>query len=134
MRLASFNISKIETHFDEVIRKHVCKHCYAGTLPSTLSEKITEYVVIDCGNAINDLGVYGKGIVNIFLYAKPIANGAKNVAALSKLESKFHAVLNGDLFDTEHYSVPRELAYQDSDYDNTYNMHFTIKAIHLIIK
>lgn len=134
MRNKSINISSIETHLDEVIRKYVCKHCYAGTLPSTLSEKITEYVVIDCGNAINDLGVYGKGTVNIFLYAKPIANGAKSVAALSKLESKFHAVLDGDLFDTEHYSVPRELAYCRTDYDNTYNMHFTIKAIHLIIK
>lgn len=128
------NISSIETHLDKVIRAHVCKHCYAGTLPSTLSEKINDYVVIDCGNTINDLHAYGKGIVNIFLYAKPIANGAKNVAVLSKLEKAFKQALDSDLFDTEHYSVPRELAYQDSDYDNTYNMHFTIKAIHLIIK
>lgn len=127
------NISAIETHLDTVIRAKVSKHCYAGTLPSTLKENINSYVVIDCGNAINDLNAYGYGIVNIILYARPI-NGLKNVSALSKLEKSFMEALRGDAFDSEHYSVARELAYQDSDYDSTYNMHFNIKAIQLTIK
>lgn len=127
------NISSIETHLDKVIRKAICKQNYAGTLPATLSEKRTSYVVIDCGNAIHDLHAYGNGIVNIFLYAKPIGNGAKNVAALSKLEKAFNEVMMNDGFDSEHYTVARELAYQDSGYDNTYNMHYIIKAIQLII-
>ena len=127
------NISAIETHLDTVIRAKVLKQCYAGTLPSTLKEDVKKYVVIDCGNAINDLHAYGKGIINIYLYAKPSA-GTKNVYALSKMEADFMKALREDAFDDEHYSVARELAYQDTGYDSTYGMHFIIKAIHLIIK
>ncbi len=133
MKNDHLNISSIETHLDKVIRKTICKQCYAGTLPATLPEDVTSYVVIDCGNAIYDFHAYGSGIINIFLYAQPIANGAKNVAALSKLEKAFNKVMLSDGFDSEHYIVARELAYSDSDYDNTYNMHFIIKAIRLTI-
>lgn len=133
MRGDYINISAIETHFDKVIREQICKQCFASTLPSTLNEKYSSYVVIDCGNAINDFAAYGKGIVNIFLYAQPTANGQKNVPALSKLEKAFKAALDSDAFDSEHYKVARELAYTDSDYDTTYNMHFIIKAIRLTI-
>lgn len=127
------NISAIETHLDTVIRAKVLKQCYAGTLPSTLKENLTMYVVIDCGNAISDLHAYGKGIVNIYLYAMPSA-GTKNVAALSKMEAAFMKALREDAFDDEHYSVARELAYQDTGFDSTYGMHYIIKAIQLIIK
>lgn len=133
MRNDYINISSIETHLDSVIRKKICKQCYATTLPSTLSDNIKTYVVIDCSNAINDLHAYGRGIVTVFLYAQPISNGAKNVAALSKLEKAFNKALQEDAFDTEHYSVPRELVYSNTDYDTTYNMHFIVKAIRLII-
>lgn len=127
------NISSIETHLDTVIRKNVCKKSYAGTLPSTLQEDVVKYVVIDCGSAISDLHAYGKGIVNIYLYARPNA-GVKNVHALNTLEKAFMAALRGDAFDSEHYTVARELAYQNTGYDSTYGMHYIIKAIHLIIK
>lgn len=132
MRNDCINISAIETHLDKVIRKNVCRRCYAGTLPSTLKEGDMDMVVIDCGN-IQDLAAFGKGIVNIYLYAQPI-NGVKNVPALSKLEKAFKKALDTDAFDSENYSVPREFLYQDDGYDTTYNMHFIIKAIQLIIK
>lgn len=127
------NISAIETHLDKVIRKSVSKSCYAGRLPSTLTEGTMEYVVIDCAAAIHDLHAYGKGIVNIYLYAQPI-NGLKNVATMSKLEKAFSKALKNDAFDSEHYSVAREVAYTRQDYDSSYNMDFTIKAIQIIIK
>lgn len=126
------NISKIETHLCSVLRKNVCARCYAGTLPSTLKDKMDTYVVIDCGGSISDLHAYGKGAVNIYLYARP--NGvSKNVAELSKMESKFMKALREDKFDSEHYRVARDLMYQDTGYDSTYGMHFIIKAIHLTI-
>lgn len=127
------NISAIETHFDKVIRKKICKECYAGTLPSTLSEKSQKYVVIDCATGVNDLNAYGTTIVNIMLYAQPI-NGVKNVAALSALEKSFNKVLMEDGFDSEHYIVPREFVYSNTDYDSNYGMHFIIKAIRITIK
>lgn len=127
------NISTIESHLDAVIGKTVSDQVYAGTLPSTLEEDVTGYVVIDCGNAIRDLHAYGEGIVNIYLYARP-DGGVKNVAELSKMEAAFMKALREDAFDAEHYSVARELDYQDTGYDSTYGMHYIIKAIHLIVK
>lgn len=127
------NISAIETHFDKVIRKHVCKQSYAGTLPSTLDENTQEYVVIDAGAGISDFHAYGSGIINIFLYAQPIGNGMKNVAVLSKMEKAMNKCLRENKFDSKFYSVANEEAYGDTGYDSTYNMHYVIKAVHLTI-
>lgn len=126
------NISSIETHLDSVIRKHITKNCYAGRLPSTLKERVQDYVVIDCATGINDLNAYGRGIVNIYLYAKP-TNGMKNVATLQRLEKAFRKAMDNNEFDNEHYTVAREVAYSNQDYDATYGMDFIIKAINLII-
>lgn len=129
----AIHISKILTHLDTVIRKNVCKQCYAATLPSTLSEKIDSYVVIDSANALYDYAAYGKVIINIFLYVRPIANGQMNVAAMSKLETAFDNALQWDMFDNENYKVAREVAYSNTGYDNTYGMHYKIEAIRLTI-
>lgn len=129
----AIHISKILTHLDTVIRKNVCKQCYAATLPSTLSEKIDSYVVIDSANALYDYAAYGKVIINIFLYVRPIANWQMNVAAMSKLETAFDNALQGDMFDNENYKVAREVAYSNTGYDNTYGMHYKIEAIRLTI-
>lgn len=127
------HISKILTHLDTVLRAKVCKHCYAGTLPSTLSEKVDRYVLIDSANALYDYAAYGKVIVNIYLYVRPIGKGQMNVAALSALETAFDDALKGDAFDNEHYRVAREVAYSNTGYDNTYGMHYKIEAIRLTI-
>lgn len=133
MRNDFINISSIETHFDKVIRKNVCKQSYAGTLPSTLDEDTQDYVVIDAGTGISDLHAYGSGIINIFLYAQPIGNGMKNVAALSKMEKAFNKCIRENKFDSEHYTVADIYAYEDTGYDSTYNMHYVIKAVYLTI-
>lgn len=128
----NLNISSIETHLDKVIRANISLHCSATTLPATLTEGIDDYVVIDCGNAINDLHAYGKGIVNLYLYAQPV-NGMKNVPALAKMEEAFNKVMKSGGFDSENYIVADEVAYSNSGYDSTYNLHYIIKAIRLII-
>lgn len=133
MRNDYINISSIETHFDKVIRANVCKQSYAGTLPSTLSEEVEDYVVIDAGAGISDFHAYGSGIINIFLYAQPIGNGMKNVATLSKLEKAFNKCIRMNKFDNEHYTVADNYAYEDTGYDSTYNMHYVIKAVYLTI-
>lgn len=126
------NISEIETHLDRVIRDHICKNCFAGTLPATLTEGVATYAVIDSTNAIYDYEAYGYAIINIYLYAIPV-KGMKNVAAMSKLEKSFSKALREDAFDNENYRVDRATAYSNSGYDNTYGMHFTRKAIRLTI-
>lgn len=128
----NINISSIETHLESVLRKHVCSRCYAGTLPSALTDGAMDMVVIDCGNTIRDYHAYGYGSVNIYLYAQPI-NGQKNVPALSKLEKAFGKALREDKFDNEDYSVARETLLSGTGYDTTYNMHYIIKAIRITI-
>lgn len=123
------NISSIETHLEEALRS-VGQSVYAGTLPGTLKDGAERIVVIDCGNAVSDLNAYGKGIVNIYLYAKPIAQGAKNVPALSKMEKAFGTLIRENRLDSEHYFVSE--AYRRADFDSTYGLHFIIIAIHLI--
>lgn len=126
----NFNISAIETFFDKILKKKVSEHIFAGTLPNTLSEGLTDCVLIDCGSTISDKGPYAKGVVNIFLYAQPTSNGRKNVALLSKMEKALNTVLE-ETVDETYMITP---LYRDSDYDSTYNMHFNIVAVNLIIR
>lgn len=124
------NISAIETYLDKILKGKVSKNVYAGTLPNTLPEGLTDCVLIDCGNAISDYNAYAKGIVNIFLYAQPTSNGRKNVALLSQLERKLNQVLEYNVDPTYVLTT----LYRDSDYDTNYNMHYIIVAVNLIIK
>lgn len=126
----NFNISTIETFLDKIIKGKVSKNVYAGTLPNTLTDDTKELVLIDCGNAINDLCSHGKGTLNIFLYAKPNANGRKNVAQLSRLEKAFADVL-GQAID-ERYTLSQ--LYKASDYDTALNWHYIVIALNIIIK
>lgn len=126
------NISSILTHLDAVIKKNVCARCYAGTLPETLKENVDTMVVVDCGNTIRDYHAYGKGTVNIYLYARPTAR-KMNISALSRLEKGFSKAMRENKFDNEYYKVPNEVLLSGQGYDTTYNMHYIIKAIQLLI-
>lgn len=126
------NISSILTHLNSVIEKEVCSRCYVGTLKSTLVQGAKDMVVIDCGNTIRDYHAYGKGVINIYMYAQP-TNGLMNVQVLSELEKKFLKAMRENKFDTEYYSVPNEIMLSGQGYDTTYNMHYYIKAIRILI-
>lgn len=128
----NINISSILTHLDSVMRKEVCSRCYAGTLPATLQQNAMDMVVIDTGNALRDLHAYGKATVNIYMYAQPL-NGQMNVPALSKLEKNFGNAIRENKFDSECYFVPNEIMLSGQGYDTTYNMHYLVKAIQLLI-
>lgn len=133
MKSDSINISSILTHFDAVMRKEVCKNCYAGTLPSTLKEGVKSMVVIDCGNTVVDKNAYGEGTIFFKLYAQPVS-GQMNVPALAKLEKSLYKALCDSKFDNENYSVDREIYLGGEGYDTTYNMHYFIKAVYFKAK
>lgn len=127
------NISKILTHLTDVIEKNVCINCYVGTLPSALTDGADKMVVIDCGNTIRDYHAFGKATVQFYLYAATKGK-TMNVPALSELESKFKKALDDNKFDSEYYSVPNETLLSGQGYDTTYNMHYYIKTVRLLIK
>lgn len=126
----NLNISSIETYLDKIIKSKVSKTVYAGTLPNTISDDTKDLVLIDCGNAVKDLAAYGKGTINVYLYAHPTANGRKNVAQLSKMEKAMNAVLDGANDDS--YILTQ--LYKATDYDSAINWHFIIVALNIIIK
>lgn len=126
----NLNISTIETYLDKIIKEKVSKNVFAGTLPNTIDDTVKDLVLIDCGNAINDLDAYGKGTVNVYLYAHPTANGRKNVAQLSKMEKAMNAVLDGA--NDNRYALAQ--LYKATDYDSALNWHYIIVALNLIIK
>lgn len=126
------NITKILSHLNDVIEKNVCSNCYVGTLPSALTDGADKMVVIDCGNATRDLHAYGKSTVNIYLYAATKGR-TMNVSALAELEMAFKKAIDENKFDTEYYSVPNEVLLSGQGYDTTYNMHYLVKAIRLLI-
>lgn len=126
----NINISSIETYLDSIIKNAVSKNVYAGTLPNTISNSVKDLVLIDCGNAINDMDAYGKGAVNVFLYAKPTANGRKNVAQMQKMEKAMNKLL--ETANDERYSLSQ--LYKSSDYDSALNWHYTVVALNIIVK
>lgn len=126
----NLNISSIETYLDKIIKGKVSKTVYAGTLPNAISDDTKDLVLIDCGNAVKDLSAYGKGTINVYLYAHPTANGRKNVAQLSKMEKAFATVL--DTASDERYCLTQ--LYKTSDYDTALNWHYIVVGLNIIVK
>lgn len=125
----SINVSEIETYLHSIIDNVVSNNTYAGTLPDTIQSSWDDMCLIDVGNAISDLDAYGKGNVLIFLYARPLLSGAKNVALMSQLEERLNEVIKNSRH--EHYMLNRRETY--TDYDATRKWHCNIIALNLLI-
>lgn len=125
----NMNISKIETYLHSIMDNVVSENTYVGSLPDTIKSEWTDMCLIDCGGAIADMNAYGRGVVLVWLYARPLASGAKNVAQMAKLESKLNEVIEGATSRT--YQITRRNTY--SDYDTTRKWHCNIIEINLRI-
>lgn len=123
------NISKLETYLYGIMDNVVSDNTYAGTLPDTIQSSWNDMCLIDCGNAIEDKDAYGKGVVLIWLYAKPRADGAKNTAVMSALENKLNEVLANA--SNEMYQINRRNTY--SDYDTNRKWHCNIVELNVTI-
>lgn len=129
MEKNKINISKIETFLYGIIDNVVSDNTYVGTLPDTIDAKWKDMCLIDCSNSVQDYEAYGEGIVHILLYAKPLTNGSKNVAVMSKLEAKLNEVI--DKNNSREYQFSRLNTY--TDYDAKRKWHCNIVALVLKI-
>lgn len=129
MRKDNINISEIETYLHSIIDNVVSDNTYVGTPPETLKESWNDICVIDVGPSIIDMDAYGKGVVLVWLYARPLVNGAKNVAKMSELETKLNEVIKNAHDRT--YRINRGATY--SDYDSNRKWHCNIVELNLII-
>ena len=105
MNSSVINISKIESYLHSIIDNVVSDNTYVGTPPETIKESWQDMCVIDLGAAINDMDAYGKGVVLVWLYARPLANGAKNVATYTLYLGSNH---------TDNFEVKRNYQYKNN--------------------
>lgn len=107
----------------------VSDQTFAGTLPSSIDISWNDMVLIDCDLPMTDYGPYSSATVYVFLYARPNANGSKNVPLLAQMEDKLCDVL--DSIHDDHYSVER--LSNGADYDTTLQWHRNFVYFNLII-
>lgn len=125
----NLNISRIETYLHSIFNKSVSNNTYVGTLPDTIQSTWKDMCLIDVGNSIYDLDAYGRGIVHILLYAKPLLSGAKNVKTMSQLEQKLNTAIENA--SSESYYINRRNTY--TDYDTERKWHCNIVELNLTI-
>lgn len=118
------NISAIELFFSKLIDGKVSSNTYVGSLPSTIKSEWADIVLIDCSR-INDLDAYGKGTVLVYLYAKPMNSGKKNMSVIDKMERSLNEVIANN--DSKTYNISRRLTYPD--YDSARNLHYNVVEI-----
>ena len=123
------NISKIETYLYSIIDNIVSNNTYVGTPPETIKEDWQDMCVINLGASIRDMDAYGNGVVFVWLYARPLANGAKNVAKMSEMETKLNEVIESAHDST--YRINRKATY--TDYDSQRKWHCNIVELNLTI-
>lgn len=123
------NTSKIEEYLHGILRGTVSDIVFAGTLPSALESSWNDMVLIDCDLPVDDYGPYSKATVYIFLYARPNADGTKNVVRLAQMEESLNNVL--DSVSNDHYRITRQS--NGSDYDSDINWHRNYVNLNLIV-
>lgn len=123
------NTSKVEEYLYSILNGAVSDQTFAGTLPSSIDISWNDMVLIDCDLPMTDYGPYSSATVYVFLYARPNANGSKNVPLLAQMEDKLCDVL--DSIHDDHYSVER--LSNGADYDTTLQWHRNFVYFNLII-
>ena len=126
------NISKIETFLYEKIDNVVSTNTVVGSKVPDKTAIPTDWndiVLIDIPNGVRDFDAYGKGTVLVYLFARPMESGRKNVAVLSKMEASLNEVINTSSNDT--YLLKRRLTF--TGYDMNIDWHYNVIEITLTI-
>lgn len=123
------NISNIESFLYGLLNKKVSENTFVTTLPVTVKSNWKDMCLIDCGNSIMDMNAFGQGVVLVWLYVRPKASGAKDVAQMSALESKLNEVI-GSASDSTYY-IRRRNTF--SDYDSERQWHCNVVELEITI-
>lgn len=122
------NISNIEAYLDSLLGNKVSANVFFDTLPSVVKDSWKDLLLVDCSYLIRDLSAYGFGTIAIWLYAKPMSSGAKNVPVLSKMET----TLNEILFSNENPAYQLIRRGTRSGYDSNAKLHYNIVEIQIL--
>lgn len=131
MNKDNLNISKVETYLNSILDNTVSSNTYFGFKPDEAmvkSSSMNDMCVIDIPNGIRDYDAYGKGTVLVWLYARPLDSGRKNVAVMSQLEMRLNEVLKEA--NDPIYHISRRFTY--TSYDRELSWHCNV--VELTIK
>lgn len=124
-----FNISSIETFFNELLTEMVSVNMFFTAPPNNIDTTWTHFIVVDCATSIRDLNAFGRGTVLVWLYARPLSSGKKNVAVMSKMEKLLNEAIDSN--PNPNYAISRLGEY--ADYNTDVGMHCNIVQIQLLI-
>lgn len=128
MNANNLNISKIETYLNGILDNVVSNNTYFGYLPDASIVKSSDWqdmVMVEIPNGIRDMDAYGQGTILVWLYARPLESGRKNVAKMSELETKLNTVIANAK--DKNYQISRRMTF--TDYDTDIDWHCNVVEI-----
>lgn len=130
MNKDNINISKVETYLNSILDNVVSNNTFFGYFPASeaIDSSWNDMVIVEIPNGIRDNDAYGQGTALVWLYARPLSSGRKNVAVMSQLEQRLNEVIR--TASSPIYALSRRNTF--SDYDEKLNWH--CNAVELIIK
>lgn len=131
MEKDNLNISRIETFLNGIIEDKVSSNTFFGYMPDAAivkSSDWTDICMVEFPNGVNDKDAYGLGTALIWLCAKPLPSGKKNVAVLSRLEKNLNNAISGTF---EGFQVQRRLTF--TTYSTEINWHCNVVELQILI-
>lgn len=128
MNANNLNISKIETYLNGILDNVVSNNTFFGYMPDASIVKSSDWqdmVMVEIPNGIRDMDAYGQGTILVWLYARPLESGRKNVAKMSELETKLNAVIANAK--DKNYQISRRMTF--TDYDTDIDWHCNVVEI-----
>jgi hypothetical protein len=132
MNKNNLKISKIETYLNSILDGVVSSNTFFTALPDASIIKSSDWqdmVLVDFPMGIKDIEAFGRGEVDVVLYARPLASGRKNVAKMSQLEDKLFQVIENA--SNENYFLKYTDAH--SMYDTDINWHCNVITLNILI-
>lgn len=127
----NLTISKIETYLNSIFDGVISDNTFFASLPDTSIVKSSDWqdmVMISIPEGIQDFIAYGSGSVFVYLYARPLQSGKKNVAKMAELETSLIDAV--DSATSTNFLLTRNDAF--SSYDDEIDWHCNV--VELIIK
>ena len=125
------NISSIETYLNSIFDNNISDNTIFGYMieKATIPDDWKDMVLIEVPNGVADMDAYGQGTILVWLYARPLLSGKKNVATMSTLEKKLNEVIKSSRNST--YQISRRLTY--TYYDTDIDWHCNVVELNILI-
>ena len=125
------NISSIETYLNSIFDNTISDNTIFGYMieKATIPDDWNDMVLIEVPNGVADMDAYGQGTILVWLYARPLLSGKKNVATMSTLEKKLNEVIKSSRNST--YQISRRLTY--TYYDTDIDWHCNVVELNILI-